>query len=208
MKNINQELLEQLFHLEWLLRRSQMFHHRIHGPMGAPYQGQGRILALLKLKPEISQKELSTILDIRSQSLGELLAKLENQGYITRTPSTEDRRVMNISLTEAGKAAAEQGSEPENLGSFFDCLTPEEEATLSDYLNRLIKTLKEQMTSSESSFGMPTREDLRERRFGREFRRGGPFGGEFRGFSFFFDPEDSDSPFDGPAPEKPSNTED
>jgi DNA-binding MarR family transcriptional regulator len=207
MKNINRELLEQLFHLEWLLRRSQMFHHRAHGPMGAPYQGQGRILALLKLKPEISQKELSTILDIRSQSLGELLAKLENQGYITRTPSTEDRRVMNISLTEAGKAAAESGSQPNDLESFFDCLTPEEQATLANYLERLIKTLKEQMTSSETDFGMPSREGFRDRRFGRMFRRGGPFGEGFMGFGPFGDPEGPESPFDEKDPKKPTEDE-
>jgi len=208
MKNNNRELLEQLFHLEWLMRRYQMHHHREHGPMAAPYQGQGRILALLKLKPEISQRELSTILDIRSQSLGELLAKLEHQGYITRTPSTEDRRVMNISLTEAGKVAAEQDNEPENLGSFFDCLTEEEQTNLTDYLGRLIKRLKEQMTSNESEFEMPSREDFRERRFGRGFRRGGPFGDDFRGFGHFFDPEGPDSPFNDKKPEKPNNSED
>lgn len=203
MKNINRELLEQLFHLEWLLRRSQMFHHRTHGPMGAPYQGQGRILALLKLKPEISQRELSTILDIRSQSLGELLAKLENQGYITRTPSTEDRRVMNISLTEAGKAAAEKNVEPADLESFFDCLTEEEQTILSGYLERLIKTLKDQMKAGEADSGMPSREDFHDRRFGRMFRRGGPFGEGFMGFGPFCDPEEHGFPFGSSKPDEP-----
>jgi len=203
MENINRELLEQLFHLEWLLRRSQMFHHRAHGPMGAPYQGQGRILALLKLKPEISQRELSTILDIRSQSLGELLAKLENQGYITRTPSAEDRRVMNISLTEAGKAAAEQKTEPADLESFFDCLTEEEQTTFSAYLGRLIKTLKDQMTSGEPESERHTYGDFREGRMGREFHRGGGFRhGEFRGFGHFFDMEHPEPPFGAKEPEE------
>jgi DNA-binding MarR family transcriptional regulator len=195
MNNNNRELLEQLFHLEWLIRRSQMHHHRERGPMGAPYQGQGRILALLKLKPEISQKELSTIIDIRSQSLGELLAKLENQGYMTRTPSTEDRRVMNISLTEAGKAAAEQGSEPENLESFFDCLSEAEQATLSDYLGRLIKRLRDQLSESRSDSNVRGRAEFAEHRFEHLYRRGGArFHDNFRGFSHFFDVDNSETP--------------
>ena len=58
---------------------------------------------MLKLKPEISQKELSDLLDMRPQSLGELLGKLERNGYITRTPSERDQRVLIIRLTDAGK---------------------------------------------------------------------------------------------------------
>ena len=103
-----QDLLEKFYKLAWLLRRGMIGHLREHGPMGAPYQGQGRILSLLKLTPEIGQKELAHILNIRSQSLGELLAKLERNGYITRTPSEADRRGMDIRLTESGKAVSEQ----------------------------------------------------------------------------------------------------
>jgi len=148
METNNQELLHQLFQLSWLLRRYTMHHHREHGPMGSPFQGQGRILALLKLKPEISQKELSTILDIRSQSLGELLAKLERAGYITRTLSETDRRSMNISLTESGRAAAEQTPETGESESFFDCLTAEEQASFADYLDRLIKHLESKLDAA------------------------------------------------------------
>ena len=135
------DLLEQLVRLEWLLKRQHLRRHLAHGPMAAPQRGQGRILSLLKLKPEISQKELSDILDIRPQSLGELLAKLEKAGYIERTPSETDRRGMNVRLTEAGRSAAEQ---PDDSGpaDFLDALTEEERANLASYLSKITERLE------------------------------------------------------------------
>ena len=138
-------LFDLLFRLEWLLRRRHVQHLRGRDPRSMPHQGQGRVLALLKLKPELSQKELSTILDIRSQSLGELLAKLERQGLIIRTPSEEDRRSMFVRLTEAGKAASEQQEETPDLEGLFDSLTDDEQATFASYLERVIQALEAEL---------------------------------------------------------------
>jgi DNA-binding MarR family transcriptional regulator len=118
--------------------------------MADPHRGQGRILALLKLKPEISQKELSSILDIRSQSLGELLAKLERSGYITRSQSKADRRVMDICLTDAGKEAANQDEQQPDNDKLFGCLSEEEQDTLSDYFKRITDDLDKQFGDDES----------------------------------------------------------
>jgi DNA-binding MarR family transcriptional regulator len=162
METNDHNLIRKLFQLQWLLRRYLMQHRMQRGPMGAPYQGQGRILSLLKLKPEISQKDLAHILDMRSQSLGELLAKLERSGYITRTPSHVDRRGMDIRLTESGRAASEKDERPEGMESFFDCLSEEEQATLSDFLGRLNKSLEDRLSA-----GGP--ENFRGRGFGDRF---------------------------------------
>jgi DNA-binding MarR family transcriptional regulator len=184
METNEQDLLEKFYQLTWLLRRSMMGHLRDHGPMGAPYQGQGRILSLLKLKPEISQKELSHILNIRSQSLGELLAKLERSGYITRTASSVDRRGMDIRLTESGKAVSEQDVEPAQHESVFECLNEEEQSTLRDYLDRLIKNLEEQ--NAEGGSGPFRGPDFRGGRRGNPFRRGEERSpADFRGLDHF-----------------------
>jgi DNA-binding MarR family transcriptional regulator len=184
MEKNEQDLMEKFSQLIWLLRRSMMGHLRDHGPMSAPYQGQGRILSLLKLTPEISQKELAHILNIRSQSLGELLAKLERSGYITRTPSEVDRRGMDIRLTESGKAVSEKEVEPEHQESFFDCLNEEEQTTLSDYLERLIKNLEEKQ--AEGGSGPFPGSDFRGRGQGNPFRRGeGRSPADFRGLGGF-----------------------
>ena len=71
--------LEGLLHRHMAVGRQRTFMN--------PHRGQGRVLSILKLKPEITQKELTYLLDMSKQALGELLKKLENCGYITRTPS-------------------------------------------------------------------------------------------------------------------------
>lgn len=149
------DLIEQFTRVEWLLHRYHQQNHTYHGPMGDPRRGQGRVLAILKMKPEISQKELSYLLDMTPQSLGEFLSKLEKNGYITRTPSETDRRVMMIKLTEAGNEATEQEFRFDNL---FECLSEEEQKNLSDYLDRIIKVIEAELS-----------EERPEPHFGRQF---------------------------------------
>ena len=189
LNNDTDDLLEQLFRLAGLLRRRAMQMHGERGPFGSPHQGQGRVLALLKLKPQVSQRELSSILDIRSQSLGELLAKLERQGYITRMPSEEDRRVMNISLTEAGKAASEKQDKAADVDSFFECLDTEEQKKFGEFLERLNKRLEEEIIAAggESDF-----QSAFEAAHRRGFGRPGGFPGFDRGHG-----GDRRPPFDG-----------
>lgn len=132
------ELMEQLMQIQWRLIRHTHRNRMMHGFMGNPYRGQGRVLKLLKMQPEISQRDLLELLDMRPQSLGDLLRKLEQKGYITRTPSEEDKRVMIIRLTEKGKEAEIQNDRQLGFETLFDCLSDEEQAQLSSYLKRIV----------------------------------------------------------------------
>lgn len=132
-----------------------------HHQMGAsqqhdPFRGQGRILALLKLQPEMSQKKLSYLLGIRPQSMGELLAKLESNGYIRRTPSDEDRRAMEIQLTAEGAAAAAASEERRArelaADDMFQCLNQEEQEVLAGYLERVIAALQKTVAGEPGEF--------------------------------------------------------
>lgn len=135
-------LFEKFSRIVDLLHRYRHRNHRLHGPMGDPHRGQGRVLALLKMRPEISQKELAYLLDIRQQSLGELLAKLERNGYIERSTSENDRRVLQIRLTEEGAKASEQRHDFDTL---FKSLNRDEQETLSGYLDRVITDLETEL---------------------------------------------------------------
>lgn len=142
MEEKNKELMEQFARINALLHRYQAFHFRSNGTFASPLRGQGRVLSLLKLQPEISQKDLGYLLDMRNQSLGELLAKLERNGHITRTPSEKDRRVMNIKLTDQGAASAEKlENKQEDMDNLFDCFSSEEQETLGKLLERLTTSL-------------------------------------------------------------------
>ena len=97
-----------------------------HGPMGNIHSGQGRILTLLKLKPQIRQKIWHKF-SICGLNLGELLEKLEKGGYIVREPLEKDQRVMMISLTEAGKELAERSEQQEDADLLFAKLNEQEQ---------------------------------------------------------------------------------
>ncbi|QQO08771.1 MarR family winged helix-turn-helix transcriptional regulator [Breznakiella homolactica] len=184
------ELNEKLSRLQWLLQRQHFQSHAERGPMADPTRGQGRVLAILKLQPEISTKDLSYLLGIRQQSLNELLNKLEKSGFVERIPSEADRRIMMVRLTEKGKA------EPQSEGDFsgiFSCLNPEERTAFGDYLDRIIAALEAQlgieadeesfdwMNGARSRMGAEMFERLMEMRGGPRPHRHGHPGGPFRG---------------------------
>lgn len=81
MENIYLEVYEKLTRLQWSLHKQQIFAHAEYGPFADTSRGQGRVLAILKMKPEISTKDLAYLLGIRQQSLNELLNKLEKKEY-------------------------------------------------------------------------------------------------------------------------------
>ena len=104
------QMNEQFMKLQHDLRR--YYHRQMAKNQGfGPHRGQGRVLALLKMNPEISQKDLTFVLGMRPQSVGELLQKLEDKEMITREASEADRRIMIIRLTELGEKEAEKISD-------------------------------------------------------------------------------------------------
>ncbi|NLO85764.1 MAG: winged helix DNA-binding protein [Clostridiales bacterium] len=144
---MNNNILTQFRQLEHLSRR-YYGHHNRRGEGGDPNRGQGRILSILKLQPEISQRELGYLLDMRKQSLAELLSKLEAKEYIVRETSEADRRMMQIKLTEKGTEAADELAKQKEVKSdFLSVLTPEEQETLSGYLAKVIEALEAEVAS-------------------------------------------------------------
>lgn len=121
-----------------------------------PRTGQGRILAILKLQPEIEQKELGYLLDMSRQALAELLAKLEKSGYITRTQSERDRRSYVVTLTESGRVIAEQVSaaeadnddDPLGLAAALNTLSDSEQEQLSEYLARISAAIQSRLEAT------------------------------------------------------------
>lgn len=105
-----------------------------------PQQGQGRILLALRRMNAVTQKELGLILDIRPQSLGELLHKLEANGYITRRRSPTDKRALVVEITEKGENFQMHRPEYEQL--FLD-LSANEQAILQKSLEKISERLND-----------------------------------------------------------------
>lgn len=133
---MSKELYEKIGHINWLIQKQRLREHAEYGPMADTTRGQGRILAVLKLRDGISTKDLSYLLGLRVSSLNELLAKMEKNGYITREPSEEDKRVMLCKLTEKGRS--ERQSDAQGADDLFACLKDEDRETLDGLLDQVI----------------------------------------------------------------------
>jgi len=100
---------------------------------------QERVLEILKERGDITQRELTERLGIKPGSSSELLAKLEHAGMIRRSPNERDRRVMNLSLTEAGReqAAKVDGLREKRQEEMLSVLTSEEKEALLGLLEKV-----------------------------------------------------------------------
>ena len=132
--------IEELIRQMALLRQStQRWHEtlrRNNGGCAADYlRGQGRVLSLLNLQGEMPQRQMGYILNIRPQSLGEVLIKLEKAGYVERHPSPTDRRALIVSITEAGKKAVE---DTQPIRPAFDGFSDQELTDFIGYLRRAV----------------------------------------------------------------------
>jgi DNA-binding MarR family transcriptional regulator len=182
MSDIKTTIAEQLQQLQMLMHRATFHDFLGTGKVHNPHRGQGRILALLKMKPEISQRELTYLLGMSKQAVAELLSKLEKNGHVTREPSEENKNAMNIKLTEDGRKAADNVDDrtPE-AAKIFECLNDEELSLFSEYLGRIIKKYEEQFPDDDYEERRKHMEDFISR-----YGHGGFGHGEFehRGFGY------------------------
>lgn len=135
------------------------------------HRGQGRVLALLK-DGSLSIAQLVEQLDIRPSSAGELVSKLEQQGFVTKETSEDDKRVALVSLTEKGSAILENTVKVNNsyFEDMFSGLNDEEQKQLSELLDKLITSLKEKGEEKGIALGDPTRS--RKNKYGHGHHRG------------------------------------
>lgn len=100
---------------------------------------QDRVIELLgSHECKMSQKEIQNRLGIRAGSVSELISKLENRGLVLKEKDDEDKRALNIVLTEAGKKLFEEivATDDEYKG-LFSALTEEECIALNNILEKL-----------------------------------------------------------------------
>ncbi len=113
-------------------------HPEQHRPMPFP-PALGRMLSCVAENPGVSSRDLCEFLDVRPSSLSEILTRAENDGWITRTASEEDRRIQRVNLSDKGKSfiAAMREAEEKDAARKTSCLTDEEKAQFCALCNRL-----------------------------------------------------------------------
>ena len=106
-------------------------------PLGLTYT-QYIVLLVLWEHDGISVSEIGEKLMLDNGTLSPLLKKMEQAGWVERHRSTEDDRVVIITLTEAGRALRERAKEvPGKVASCID-LPPEKAQTLYVLLYELL----------------------------------------------------------------------
>lgn len=141
----SEELQERLHHFMHLMRVSGDAHRGRDA-----FSGQGRVLSLLALNNPVAQKELAYVLGIRSQSLAELLTKMEDKGLVERGPNPADRRTRIVSLTDEGRAAARDLEQSKSdVQDPFAALNDEDRDELHRLLGKLIDGVKATMPDGD-----------------------------------------------------------
>ena len=116
------------------------FHHR--GPHRRRGMSRERLLVIISEYPDgINQKQLAESAGINASSTSEVVARLEDDGYIVRKIDENDKRATILKLTDMGAVRAEEiRSEREGfLDEIFSKLTEDEKQALSDILDKLIE---------------------------------------------------------------------
>lgn len=172
---MHSELFEKLMQLQWMMKKNRLRNCANGGHMADTTRGQGRILAVLKLRDGISTRDLSYLLGVRISSLNELLSKMEKNGYVTREPSEQDKRVMLVKLTEKGRNEEQAGARGSE--DLFACLTEEEQKTFEAILDKMSAALHANFSEEDEEWF--SKMDAMRERFGDI--PGAPFGGRFYG---------------------------
>ena len=107
-------------------------------PLGLTYT-QYIVMLVLWEQDGLSVSEIGAKLMLDNGTLSPLLKKLEQAGCLARRRSREDDRVVEITLTEQGRALQEQAREiPRQVGACIK-LPPQKAAQLYELLYELLK---------------------------------------------------------------------
>jgi DNA-binding MarR family transcriptional regulator len=136
-EELNQHLLDSFRMVGAVIRRQAMG----NDPFGNNF-AQQRALAVLAMQDNMTQSQLGYILGIRPQSVGELCQKLEKSELIQRETDADDKRIIRLKLTEAGR---KQVNVPTNTGEQFAMLNETQKQQLADLLDEILAHTPQQL---------------------------------------------------------------
>ena len=99
----------------------------------------------------LTQAGLAQVLGIRPQSVGPLLAKLEKAGLVSRERRADDRRAVEVLLTEAGRERVRETRERdcERAREVLSVLDDDEKRVFGSAVIKLSASLEERERAAE-----------------------------------------------------------
>ena len=143
---MNEALFTQFTHFMNLLQR-------INNTQPLP-QTQSKILMILDKHKTLSQKSLNECMQIRSSSLSELLTKLEGKGYIEKDQDLQDKRIVNLQLTDKGRAGIKNITRTQNdmIDHVFSPLSEDEKSQLVSAMEKIIDFIDDEVDTENNNF--------------------------------------------------------
>ena len=125
------EIMEKLGEVQHMLNIAR---HNRKEQEEATDANVARVLALLRLKSEISVEEMSTVLGIGADTLGTTLGDMANDDLVVVT-SDEDDNVESVTLGEKGQEEQPKPRDLQNVA--LDGFTDDEVDALASFLDRI-----------------------------------------------------------------------
>jgi DNA-binding MarR family transcriptional regulator len=102
---------------------------------------QGGMLAVIDHHQDLTQTALAKLMNVEGPTLLQSLTRLEENGYIKRTPRKDDNRSNSLELTPRGRKVLKAVMEfiPERDTTLLAVLSADERRTLQDLLTRVVE---------------------------------------------------------------------
>jgi MarR family transcriptional regulator for hemolysin len=115
--------------------------------LGIGQAGWMTIAMIAKSGEAMSQRALADLVGVEGPSMVSVLDRLEREGLVTRAPSSTDRRVKLVQLTEAGTALYKQVKEQANAvrGALLGDIDPVQLKAATELLELLRARIEEQL---------------------------------------------------------------
>lgn len=104
------------------------------------------VLMLMYRNSEVNMSQIADYLGVPLNTATGIVTRMENKGMVTRIRSQEDKRVVLLVLTEAGKGQVKSMVESELFygQKVLAALTPEEVTLLAKVFDKVIHILQEE----------------------------------------------------------------
>ena len=139
---LNLRLLGMMHHSSYLMQTQEKF------------RGQGRLLVLLNRYGALTQRELIELTGRRSATLSEQLEGMEKSGLILRHKNEQDKRNVDVELTEQGKLAAAKALQNRQsyADELFAAVPQRKKQQLAGLLDALLHTWEIPINEEEYQF--------------------------------------------------------
>lgn len=128
------------------LMRAFGLHKPDQTPCGQPVAvAEAHALMVLTSDEPLSQKELGTLLSLEKSTVSRLVSQLQKRGWVMRTRSPQDKRMIELRLTDSGRTMSAQLAKARQakFQQVLSAIPVEQRAFVTDALSILVEAMRE-----------------------------------------------------------------